>query len=113
MNVGQQMDSLMGRGMTAEVLNTTNASGTLVTGRTYDVLIVNQEAKFTTLTDSNGTDMMTAVASGGIGSFASGQAFSAGMIIAANNGRRIAAVTLNAGSVIGYTMQSVTIVSAV
>jgi hypothetical protein len=35
------------------------------------------------------------------------------MIIAANNGRRIAAVTLNAGSVIGYSMQGVTIVSAV
>ena len=107
------MDALLGRGMVAEVLNTTNASGTLVTGRTYDVLIVNQEAKFTTLTDSNGTNMMTAVASGGIGSFASGQAFSAGMIIAANNGRRIAAVTLNAGSVIGYTMQNVTLASAI
>ena len=107
------MDALFGRGMTAEVLNTTYASGTLVTGRTYDVLIVNQEAKFTTLTDSNGTNMMTAVASGGIGSFASGQAFSAGMIIAANNGRRIAAVTLNAGSVIGYTMQNVTLASAI
>ena len=110
------MDALLGRGATMEVLTTSNASGTLVTGRSYDVLVVNApngSTRFSTLTDSNGTNMMTAVASGGIGSFASGQAFSAGMIIAANNGRRIAAVTLNAGSVIGYTMQSVTIVSAV
>ena len=107
------MDSLMGRGMTAEVLNTTNASGTLVTGRTYDVLIVNQEAKFTTLTDSNGTDMMTAVASGGIGGISSGTTFGHGVIIAANNGRRISAVTINQGGAIGYTFQSVTIVSAV
>jgi hypothetical protein len=113
MNVGQQMDALLGRGMAAEVLAVGAGAVSSVTGRTYDVLIVNQEAKFTTLTDSNGTNMMTAVSAGGIGSFASGQAFSPGMIIAANNGRRIAAVTLNAGSVIGYTMQGVTIVSAV
>ena len=59
MNVGQQMDALLGRGMAAEVLAVGAGAVSSVTGRTYDVLIVNQEAKFTTLTDSNGTNMMT------------------------------------------------------
>ena len=116
MNVGQQMDALLGRGATMEVLTTSNASGTLVTGRSYDVLVVNApngSTRFDTLTDSNGTNMMTAVASGGIGSISSGTTFGHGVIIAANNGRRIAAVTLNQGGAIGYTFQSVSIVSAV
>jgi hypothetical protein len=113
MNLGQQMDALLGRGMTSEVLAVGAGAVSSVTGRTYDVLVVNQEAKFTTLTDSNGTNMMTAVASGGIGLFPSGQAFSPGMIIVANSGRRISAVTLNAGCVIGYSMQNVTLASAI
>jgi hypothetical protein len=115
MNVGQQMDALLGRGATMEVLTTSNASGTLVTGRAYDVLVINApggSARFNTLTAEGGQDMMVAVASGGIGSIGSGTTFGHGVIIAANNGRRITAVTLNQGGAIGYTFQNVTLASA-
>ena len=39
------MDALLGRGMAAEVLAVGAGAVSSVTGRTYDVLIVNQEAK--------------------------------------------------------------------
>ena len=37
------MDALLGRGMAAEVLAVGSGAVSSVTGRTYDVLIVNQE----------------------------------------------------------------------
>ena len=107
MNVGQQLDAIIGRGQTMEMV--TSAAG--VTGKTFKVLVVNVAATFTTLTDSSGQNMLSAASSGGHN--LSGVSVQAGMIISANAGRTIAAVTLSAGSVLGITMQRENLTTAI
>ena len=104
MNLSQQFDAILGRGMTMEVVSSA------VTGKTFDVLIVNQAATFSTLTDDSGQSLLSAQSSGGLN--LSGVSCQTGMIIAANNGRRITAVTCSAGNVFAYTLQQVALQTA-
>ena len=53
MNVGQQLDAIIGRGQTMQMVTTAAA----VTGATFEVLVVNVAATFTTLTDSSGLNI--------------------------------------------------------
>ena len=57
----------------------------------YIYIVINEEAVVSTLTSSNGTDLVAAI---GIGS----KALTAGMVIAAPNGQFITDVTLASGS---------------
>jgi len=107
MNVGQQLDAIIGRGQTMQMIT----SAAAVTGATFEVLVVNVAATFTTLTDSSGQNMLSAASSGGHN--LSGVSVAAGMIISANAGHTIAAVTLSAGSVMGITMQRENLTTAV
>ena len=59
-------------------------SAAAVTGATFEVLVVNVAATFTTLTDSSGQNMLSAASSGGHN--LSGVSVAAGMIISANAG---------------------------
>jgi hypothetical protein len=100
MNLGQQLDALLGRGVVMECV--TGA----VSGKTYDALIVNASCSFTTLTGEGGTNLLTTLGLSGV-------TVMTGMIICGNGGQRITAVTPSGGNVFAYTFQSVTVVSAV
>ena len=106
MNTTQQLDAILGRGQTQEMI-TTSAG---VTSKTFEMLVVNVAATFSTLTDSSGQNMLSPASSGGHN--LSGVSVQAGMIIAANAGRTIAAVTLSAGSVLGITVQRESLTTA-
>lgn len=105
MNQSQQLDAILGRGMTMEVVGSS-----AVTSKTFDVLIVNQAATFSVLTDDSGQNLLSTQPNGGLN--LSGVSCQTGMIIAANNGRRITAVTCSAGNVFAYTMQQVALQTA-
>ena len=66
-----------------------------VTEKNYDFLVVNEAATFTTLT-SGGTDLVTLYN-------LSGATLASGIVIRGAKGQNITAVTVSAGSVIGYT----------
>lgn len=66
-----------------------------VTGKAYTAIMVNASTSFTTLTDSGGVPMLTAMNLTGITVYT-------GMIIRANEGKTIAAVTISGGNVFGY-----------
>ena len=66
-----------------------------VTGKVYTAIMVNASTSFTTLTDSGGVPMLTAMNLTGI-------TVNAGMIIRANDGKTIAAVNVSGGNVFGY-----------
>lgn len=66
-----------------------------VTGKTYTAIMVNASTSFTTLTDSNGVNMLTTMNLTGI-------TVNAGMIIRANEGKTIATVNVSGGNVFGY-----------
>jgi hypothetical protein len=66
-----------------------------VTGKVYTAIMVNASTSFTTLTDSGGVPMLTAMNLTGITVYT-------GMIIRANEGKTIASVTVSGGNVFGY-----------
>jgi len=66
-----------------------------VTSKNYDFLVVNEAATFTTLT-SGGTNLVTLYN-------LTGASIASGMIIRGAKGQNITAVTVSAGSVIGFT----------
>jgi hypothetical protein len=66
-----------------------------VTEKNYDFLVVNEAATFTTLT-SGGTNLVTLYN-------LTGASIASGMIIRGAKGQNITAVTVSAGSVIGFT----------
>ena len=66
-----------------------------VTEKNYDFLVVNEAATFTTLT-SGGTNLVTLYN-------LTGANIASGMIIRGAKGQNITAVTVSAGSVIGFT----------
>jgi hypothetical protein len=67
-----------------------------VSGKVYDFVVVNAAATFTVLTGTGSENLLTAYN-------LSGASISAGIVISGRNGGKITAVTLSAGSVIGYT----------
>jgi len=100
MNVVQQLDALLGRGVVMECVTGS------VTGKTYDALIVNASCSFSTLTGEGGTNLLTTL---GLTSIT----VMTGMIICGNNGQRITAVTPVGGNCFAYTFQNVPLQSAV
>ena len=67
-----------------------------VSGKSYDFLVVNDAATFSTLTSSAGANLLTLYN-------LSGASLASGIIIRGAKGEKITAVTVSAGSVIGYT----------
>jgi len=84
------LQQMLGQGGTMEFVDAA------VSGKTYDFLVVNTAATFTTLTGTGSENLLTAYA-------LSGKSVSAGIVISGRNGGKITAVTPSAGSVIGYT----------
>jgi hypothetical protein len=81
---------MLGQGGTMEFVNGA------VSGKVYDFVVVNAAATFTVLTGTGSENLITAYN-------LSGASISAGIVISGRNGGKITAVTLSAGSVIGYT----------
>jgi hypothetical protein len=71
-----------------------------VTGKTYTALMINASCSFSTLTDSASNNLLSASSAGGLN--LSGITCYTGMIIRANDGRTISAVTPVSGNVFAF-----------
>jgi len=80
-------DSLGGNG-------TDFLDGTAVTGRAYKYLVINDDAVFAVLNDSEGNDML-------VDQFYATQTVGKGMVVRANDGNLIADITMSSGSAKG------------
>ena len=67
-----------------------------VSGKSYDFVVVNEAATLSTLTSSGGANLLTLYN-------LSGASLSSGIILKGAKGEKISAITVSAGSVIGYT----------
>jgi hypothetical protein len=67
-----------------------------VSGKAFDFVVVNDAATLSTLTSSGGANLLTLYN-------LSGASLASGIIIRGAKGEKISAITVSAGSVIGYT----------
>jgi hypothetical protein len=67
-----------------------------VSGKSFDFVVVNEAATLSTLTSSGGANLLTLYN-------LSGASLASGIILKGAKGEKISAITVSAGSVIGYT----------
>ena len=67
-----------------------------VSGKQFDFVVVNEAATLSTLTSSGGANLLTLYN-------LSGASLASGIILKGAKGEKISAITVSAGSVIGYT----------